>query len=93
MIREYSQVVPLGEAVKMTLSGKYPCAMCKAIAEKKNSDDSQMLAKAKHDKSILAPGCALRSHEISPASVTYFSREAFFQTRTEAPPTPPPRLA
>ena len=35
MVREYSEVVPLQQAVKMTLSGEYPCPLCKAIAEKK----------------------------------------------------------
>ncbi len=43
MIREYSEVVPLAQAVQMTLSGEYPCVMCKAIAEKKSSEQQKSL--------------------------------------------------
>ena len=41
MIRDYSQMVPLAQAMKMTFSGDYPCAICKALAEKKNSDQQK----------------------------------------------------
>ena len=34
MVQDYAQFVPVAEAVSMTLSGKYPCAICQAIAGK-----------------------------------------------------------
>jgi hypothetical protein len=90
MIREYSQVVPVSQAVSMTLSGQYPCAMCHLLAEKENQH-SQMVALEKVEK-FLPPreGAMLK---IVSASMEYaeFSRPLF--GRTEAPPTPPPRLA
>ena len=54
MIREYSEMVPLAEAVQMTLSGQYPCALCKAIAEKKQSGDTKTAALVKHEKKMLS---------------------------------------
>ena len=93
MIREYSYMVPLGEAVQMTFSGKYPCAMCKAIASKKQSDDAKMLQLAKHDKPALAPSFQFRRRAGTEAPRFYAERESFLQFRAEPPPTPPPRLA
>jgi hypothetical protein len=37
MIREYSEMVPLTQAVQMTFSGRYPCAICKAIAQERGA--------------------------------------------------------
>jgi hypothetical protein len=92
MIREYSQVVPLGQAVTMTFSGKYPCAMCKAIAEKRSSDDAKTFILAKHDKLVVAQGCTLRPLASTSSDEFHAVRESFLQFRAEAPPVPPPRL-
>lgn len=92
MIREYSQVVPLGEAVKMTLSGRYPCALCKAIAERKSSADSKTFTLAKHDKPMVAQGVTLRPRAVAVTAGFGPAREKLLQFRTEAPPVPPPRL-
>jgi hypothetical protein len=93
MIREYSHMVPLAEAVRMTFSGEYPCPICKAIAAKKQSDDAKMLELAKHDKPVLAPSFQFRRRAGTEAPRFYAERETFFQFRSEPPPTPPPRLA
>jgi hypothetical protein len=92
MIREYSQVVPLGEAVKMTFSGRYPCAMCKAIADRKNSENSKACTLAKYDKAIVAPGFTLRTRAGDEAPAFAIGRQKNLQFRVEAPPVPPPRL-
>src|SRR5258708_37878854 len=55
MIHKYSQVVSLGEAVSMTFSGKYPCALCKAIAEKQESERFQFFTMDKHEKKFFQP--------------------------------------
>jgi hypothetical protein len=93
MIREYSQVVPLGEAVHMTFSGQYPCALCKAIAEKKKSDHDSRVALLKMDKPIVAPAFSLRPRQVTGAATFYGSRASFLRSRAEVPPTPPPRFA
>ena len=90
MIREYSQVVPLAQAVQMTFSGHYPCAMCRMIAEKKTHQDEATLL-AKHDKK-LAPITAAIAAVARPASPLVFpAPKTSLVTRADVPPTPPPR--
>ncbi len=93
MIREYSQVVPFTQAVQMTFSGQYPCSLCKAIAEKKQSEDSKILSLGKYEKKAFSPALAVTQPFRSISSMTYIIHNEFFQTRSEAPPTPPPRFA
>jgi hypothetical protein len=93
MIRDYSQVVPLPEAVSMTFSGKYPCELCKAIAEEKSSQQQKMLGLDKLQKKFLRPT------EISALSgplakdFAYALASFSFSSRPTAPPAPPPRSA
>lgn len=90
MLHDYSQMVPFTEAVSMTFSGKYPCEICKAIAEKKQSENDKICSLEKYEKkffpqvavALLNPGAASFQH------VGYLNS---LQTRSESPPTPPPR--
>ncbi len=93
MIREYSEVVPVTEAIQMTFSGKYPCSMCKAIAEKNQSENTKMATIFQPEKKIVTSGLSVAARAVIISSQTFFSRDSFFQTRSEAPPTPPPRFA
>jgi hypothetical protein len=93
MIREYSQTESLGEAMQMTFSGEHPCAMCKAIAEKKQHDNGKAFVIAKPEKPLFSPAFALKPRELAGTPTFYVSRETFLRTRAEAPPTPPPRWA
>ena len=70
MIHEYSEMVPLTEAVGMTLSGKYPCAICKAIAEKKQSDNVKALTFEKFEKQF-APSLDYRPLRWAATTVDY----------------------
>lgn len=93
MIREYSEVVPFTQAVKMTLSGEYPCAMCKAIADKKQSENSKIFSFDKNQKKFSPQVfCLVKpARDVSPVDFLVYTES--FQTRAEAPPTPPPRNA
>ena len=92
MIREYSEMVPLTQAVQMTFSGRYPCAICKAIAERKSAEQQKELARAKYEKQYPLP--AVVTLALPKVSATSWLEPAFvFSSRTETPPTPPPRLA
>jgi hypothetical protein len=93
MIREYSAMVPLSQAVQMTFSGEYPCALCKVIAEKKQSENVKMVSFAKHEKLISTPAFSYRPRMAILAPPFYFERESFLLTRSDVPPTPPPRVA
>ena len=93
MIREYSEMVPLAEAVQMTLSGQYPCALCKAIAEKKQSGDTKTAALVKHEKKMLSHPLVAAGGRTTVSPQFFEVAEQFLNTRSEPPPTPPPRLA
>jgi hypothetical protein len=93
MIREYSQMVPFSQAVEMTLSGQYPCSICKAIAEKQRDENAKMASLDKLEKKALSPGFAWRQPE-RPADIFHFAAHSqFLVTRSDAPPVPPPRCA
>jgi hypothetical protein len=91
MIRDYSQVVPLAEAVSMTFSGKYPCAICKALVEKKQQQQNDKIASVeKYAKKYFTPV----SDEVEAplvADLHYPDFRNALLTRAEAPPSPPPR--
>jgi len=92
MIREYSEMVPLTQAVQMTFSGQYPCAICKAIAERKSAEQQKELVLAKYDKQYLLPMVVT----LAPPKITdvaYLEPAFVFSSRSESPPTPPPRDA
>jgi hypothetical protein len=90
MLHDYAQLVPLSEAVSMTFSGQYPCEICKVIAEKKSSEQQKSLAFGKYQKEFLPP-IAIAILPPSDSPFQYRTRVTFFQSRTETPPTPPPR--
>jgi hypothetical protein len=93
MIREYAQMVPLTQAVQMTFSGKYPCALCKAIAEKKQSENLKIAALEKETKKRVSPGLGWVPPAADVSPQDFVVRDRHFQTRSEVPPTPPPRFA
>ena len=93
MVREYSEVVPLTEAVSMTFSGQYPCELCKIVAEKKGSENDKVAILFQHEKKQLSFGFQLKAPVIELSEQDFIVGSPFLQTRTEAPPTPPPRFA
>jgi hypothetical protein len=94
MIREYSEMVPVTQAVQMTFSGQYPCAICKAIAERKNSEQQKSLALEKYEKKFTAPvSVGLATVEPNISLTHYLVYVSFLRSRNDTPPTPPPRLA
>ena len=92
MLHDYSQMVPFAEAVDMTFSGKYPCPICKAIAEKKQSENEKICSLEKVEKKFFPP-VAIALARPDAVSFRYADYLSSFQTRTEPPPTPPPRQA
>jgi len=92
MLHDYSQMVPFTEAVSMTFSGQYPCAICKAIAEKKQAENDKVFSLEKYDKKFLATAAVVLPRP-DVASFVYPGYLSSLQARSEPPPTPPPRLA
>ena len=90
MIREYSQVVPFTQAVGMTFSGQYPCAICKAIADHKSADQQKAFTLDKDEKKFPLPVRLVMFRPVASA-IAYPDLVSLLQLRSEAPPTPPPR--
>ena len=92
MIHEYSEMVPLSQAVEMTFSGEYPCPICKAIAERKSAEQQKDLALGKYDKKYPLPMVVAElATQTRLAAVAYPEFLLNFSSRVETPPTPPPR--
>ena len=92
MLHDYSQMVPFTEAVSMTFSGQYPCAICKAITEKKQGEDNKILSLNKYDKKFFPP-VAIEVARPQSSFLHFSVCLNSLQFRSEPPPTPPPRLA
>lgn len=92
MIREYSQMVPLPQAIEMTFSGKYPCAICKALAERKSSEQQKSLTLDKYEKKFVLP-LAIEAARPGHTTLEHADFSFVFTTRVETPPAPPPRPA
>jgi hypothetical protein len=90
MIREYSQAVPLSQAVGMTFSGQYPCSICKAIADHKSSDLQKAFTLDTTEKKFPLP-TKLVMFRPAASPILYPDLVSLLQLRSEAPPTPPPR--
>jgi len=90
MIHDYAQDAPLTEAIGMTFSGKYPCAICQAIAEKKASENTKIFAFEKYEKKFFPPVAAAAVIP-SASPIQYQNFSSHLLSRTESPPTPPPR--
>ena len=93
MIREYSHQVPLTQAVEMTFSGRYPCAICHALAEKRQSDNSKIGFSQQDKKKALSRSLAAPAAPSAFLFVDFLRLKHSLRFRTEAPPTPPPQLA
>jgi hypothetical protein len=93
MVREYSEMVPFSQAVQMTLSGQYPCNLCKAIAQKKQEQNAKLALAGTHEKKITSPASTVVASSADSSPQIFAVRESSLHTRSETPPTPPPRPA
>jgi len=93
MIREYSEMVPMTQAIEMTFSGQYPCELCKIIAEKKQSENAKVATLFQHEKKLSSPVFFVGARLVNVSAQDFVRWESFLQTRSEVPPVPPPRFA
>jgi hypothetical protein len=95
MVRNFNQFYPLTQSVEMTLSGQFPCPLCKAIAQKKQDDNLKMVSGDKFKKAILCASFFLPLPPTESRSdlVDFRPPSSDLTDLTIAPPTPPPRLA
>ena len=92
MLHDYAQMVPFTKAVSMTFSGKYPCEICKALAEKKQSENDKIYSLDKYEKKFFPPNATAVAERLA-TSFQYPAFVSSLSVRVESPPTPPPRQA
>ena len=92
MLANNARQCSLTEAIEKTFDGKHPCALCKVVQEGKKSEKKPTLLKVETKLDFwLAPASSLLT---SPRPAGYFCLVTkTLQSRSEPPPTPPPRLA
>ena len=97
MLVSYSEASgSLAAAIDHTFDGQHPCELCRNIqaAKSREHKGSPAASTAKEDAPVkaLSTDPTLRQAERLPARmVLHNSAAAFSPSRTEAPPTPPPR--
>jgi len=92
MAVRFSQTDTVAVALEKTFNGQNPCDLCKAVAEGQKNERKEAVLKLDVKLELLlqaSPIVVLRP----PAAVQTPTPVPTFFARTEAPPTPPPRLA
>ena len=92
MVAEFSENVPVAEAVQMAVSGEYPCQMCKAISEKKHEEKQQQAKLPDFKKDFLTSSASFQIYRLS-ATWVYPPAVEFPLMISAVPPTPPPKTA
>jgi hypothetical protein len=92
MVVSYSQNSTLPEAFVKTFDGKHPCRICKVVEKGKQSEKKQLLLKTE-TKIDFWLGPAAFALAVPPSLDICPVEPVSYLTRSESPPTPPPRLA
>ncbi len=90
MVVNYSQSLPLQEALVKTFDGKHPCKLCKAVQAGKSAEKKPDVQKVKTklDFCLYSKQVVVLSAPHAPFQMTSIGLVA---ARAESPPTPPPR--
>jgi hypothetical protein len=93
MLHDYSQMVSFPKAVEMTFSGDYPCPICKAIAEKQQTEKEKALEIGKDKQKFFVEETEASGPRLAAAPSDYPVLRQGLVLRSEPPPVPPPRFA
>jgi hypothetical protein len=92
MAVNFAQTDSLPQALKKTFDGKHPCKICKTVEAGRKSEQKQSSLKVETQLEF----CFIRQYVTLPLAphVEHSTRFVVsYFIRTDAPPTPPPRLA
>jgi len=95
MVRDFTQVMPAGQALQLTFSGDAPCKLCHlAQAGQEATRDSAPPAAlgGGDEKILLIAECAPAPVLVAPDFSWPGAVDAAGLTRTESVPVPPPRV-
>lgn len=90
MIADYARTAKLTVAVEKTFDGQHPCGLCKKIEKSRGSEEkreTQLLVSKLELFYAAAPAFVLPQSELR----LQLPMDAFWKTRVEKPPVPPPR--
>ena len=92
MVVSFAQTESLEVAISKTFDGKNPCRICKTVAEGRESEQKEATIKLETKLDF----CVVRTSSLFsvpplPRQMTAFI--GFDSSRTEAPPSPPPKAA
>jgi hypothetical protein len=90
MLAENLGRTPLFAALQETFDGKHPCALCKAIAVGKNSEQKKDIAR-QHGKLEFPPQQAVPQPSAPASFQLLIPGDTFADSFATAPPVPPPR--
>lgn len=95
MLWSYSQDTgSLLAGAEKTFSGKYPCSMCRKVAEQTQKEQkAPAIFKVDKQLEVYVMLAALSVRQPAGRDVTYFLPDFLFSTRREAPPVPVPIAA
>lgn len=92
MVSEFSEHAPLARAIKMAVSGQYPCKMCKVIAEKKQQEEQSQYKLPTIKKDFVSLQPAPLAQPVF-TNLAYAVVQMHFTARGSRPSVPPPRAA
>jgi hypothetical protein len=92
MAVDFAQIDPLAVALKKTFDGKHPCRICKTVREGRKSEQKQATLKVETRLDFLFDREAVQS-PVPPTASHHTVFIASHFSRTDSPPTPPPRRA
>ncbi len=92
MAINYSQDAPLRVALAKTFDGQHPCKLCKVVQAGKQQEKKQAAQKVQTKLDLICFRCELA---FSPPLLPAFHGHHWdvLVSRSETPPTPPPRSA
>jgi hypothetical protein len=90
MVVQYSQQVPLSQAVAQTFDGDHPCNLCKHISAAQHSEKKRNAQSVAVKPDLI---CATRTISLVPRSADFFFTRLRINVSplAHSPPTPPPR--
>ncbi|MBP6505999.1 MAG: hypothetical protein KA257_00410 [Opitutaceae bacterium] len=90
MVHDYSQVMPLAQAITKTFDGSAPCEICSVVDDAKQSQPAQQVERSQ-EKILLACQVPEEFFVIVPDFAWPGGVDAAGLIRTERVPVPPPR--
>jgi hypothetical protein len=93
MIRDYSQVMPMSEAIEVTFGGTAPCHLCHLAEEGQTRDTPAPAAPGSGmEKILLIAECVPAPVLVAPDYSWPAATDATGTMRAESVPVPPPRV-